>query len=92
MLAAYEVHVARYYYRRGAYVASANRAQQAIQEFQQSPSTEEALSILWHCYEKLGLDQLRDDAERVFRTNYPDSELLTGEGLRATKRSWWQVW
>ena len=92
MLAAYEVHVARYYYRRGAYVASANRAQQAIQEFQQSPSTEEALSILWHCYEKLGLDQLRDDAERVFRTNYPDSELLTGEGLKATKRSWWQVW
>jgi outer membrane protein assembly factor BamD len=73
-------------------VASANRAQQAIQEFQQSPSTEEALSILWHCYEKLGLDQLRDDAERVFRTNYPDSELLAGEGLKATKRSWWQVW
>ena len=34
-LAAYEVHVARYYLRRGAYVAAANRAQQAVQEFQQ---------------------------------------------------------
>ena len=29
-LAAYEVHVARYYFRRGAYVAAANRAQQAV--------------------------------------------------------------
>ena len=29
-LAAYEVHVARYYLRRGAYVAAANRAQQAV--------------------------------------------------------------
>ena len=45
-LAAYEVHVARYYLRRGAYVAAANRAQQAVQEFQRSPSTEEALVIL----------------------------------------------
>jgi outer membrane protein assembly factor BamD len=92
MLAAYEVHVARYYYRRGAYVASANRAQQAIQEFQQSPSTEEALSILWLCYQKLDLDQLRDDTERVFRSNYPESELLAGDGLRVKKRPWWQVW
>jgi len=92
MLAAYEVHVARYYYRRGAYVAAANRAQQAIQEFQQSPSTEEALSILWLCYQQLGLDQLRDDAERVFRSNFPESELLAGDGLRARKRAWWQVW
>ena len=30
-LADYEVHVARYYFRRGAYVAAANRAQQAVQ-------------------------------------------------------------
>ena len=50
-LAAYEVHVARYYYRRGAYVAAANRAQQTVQEFQQSPSTEEALFIMVRSYE-----------------------------------------
>ena len=45
-LAAYEVHVARYYFRRGAYVAAANRAQQAVLEFQQSPAAEEALYIM----------------------------------------------
>ncbi len=75
-LAAYEVHVARYYFRRGAYVAAANRAQQAITDYQQSPSTEEALSILVQSYDKLQLDTLRDAAERVLRQNFPDSRLL----------------
>lgn len=92
MLAAYEVHVARYYYRRGAYVAAANRAQQAVQEFQQSPSTEEALSILVRSYDKLGLDKLRDDAERVMKKNFPDSPLYSGEGVRSADRRWWQMW
>ena len=72
-LAEYEVHVARYYYRRGAYVAAANRAQQAIRDFQTSPAVEEALGILVQSYGRLGLTQLRDDAERVLRKNYPDS-------------------
>ncbi len=91
-LAEYEVHVARYYFRRGAYVAAANRAQQTIQEFQYSPSAEEALSILVRSYDRLGLDQLRDDAERVMRKNYPDSALLTGEGVNSATRPWWQLW
>jgi len=75
-LAAYEVHVARYYFRRGAYVASANRAQQAIQEFQTSPSTEEALSLMAQSYDRLGLVKLRDDAGRVLRTNFPSSRFI----------------
>lgn len=91
-LAEYEVHVARYYFRRGAYVAAANRAQQTIQEFQYSPSTEEALSILVRSYDRLGLEQLRDDAERVMRQNYPNSALLTGEGVTTATRPWWQLW
>ncbi len=72
-LAEYEVHVARYYFRRGAYVAAANRAQYAVREFQNSPAVEEALGILVQSYQRLGLTQLRDDAERVLRKNYPDS-------------------
>lgn len=75
-LAAYEVHVARYYYRRGAYVAAANRAQQTLQEFQQAPAAEEALSIMVRSYDRLGLAQLRDDAERVLRKNYPNSSFI----------------
>ncbi|NUZ06185.1 outer membrane protein assembly factor BamD [Piscinibacter koreensis] len=90
-LAAYEVHVARYYYRRGAYVAAANRAQQAVQEFQHSPATEEALFIMVQSYEKLGLNELRDDADRVLHRNFPNTTLYR-DGIEGRQRSWWQVW
>lgn len=90
-LAVYEVHVARYYYERAAYVAAANRAQQAVAEFQYAPATEEALYIMMQSYEKLGLKPLRDDAERVLKKNYPDSEYLAS-GFAAKKKAWWQFW
>ena len=90
-LAAYEVHVARYYYRRGAYVAAANRAQQVVTEFQQTPSAEEALQIMAQSYDRLGLTDLRDDAGRVLAKNYPDSTVEVGGGS-SKKKSWWRVW
>ena len=90
-LAGYEVHVARYYYRRGAYVAAANRAQQVVTEFQHSPSAEEALYIMAASYDRLGLTDLRDDAERVLQTSFPNST-IKNEGLRTKKSSWWQFW
>lgn len=86
-----QVHIARYYYRRGAYVAAANRAQEVVRHYQQAPAVEEALYVLMRSYEKLGLLDLRDDAERVMRRNFPDSELLT-TGWREDDRRWWQVW
>jgi len=91
-LAEYEVHVARYYFRRGAYVAAANRAQQAVTEFQQAPATEEALFILVASYERLGLDPLRKDAERVLRQNFPNSTYLSSGDVRQREKSWWQFW
>jgi outer membrane protein assembly factor BamD len=90
-LAGYEVHVARYYFRRGAYVAAANRAQQAVQEFQQSPSAEEALYIMVQSYDRLGLNELRDDADRVLRKNFPNTAIHT-DGPSAKQRAWWQFW
>ena len=90
-LAAYEVHVARYYLRRGAYVAAANRAQQAVQEYQQSPSTQEALVILAQSYDKLGLTGLRDDTERVLKTNFPNATInVDAFGKQASP--WWKLW
>ena len=88
-LAAYEVHVARYYFRRGAYVAAANRAQQAVKDFQESPAAEEALFIMIQSYDRLGLEQLRDDADRVLRKNFPKTA-FSAIGLSGKQRSWWQ--
>nr|MBP7532598.1 outer membrane protein assembly factor BamD [Ottowia sp.] len=68
-LAQYEVHVARYYYQRGAYVAAVNRAQQAIADYRDAPALEEALYILTPAYDKLGMNDLRDDSKRVLDQN-----------------------
>jgi outer membrane protein assembly factor BamD len=90
-LANYELHVARYYYRRAAYVAAANRAQQVVKDYQQTPAVEEALYIMAQSYDRLGMGPLRDDADRVLKKNYPQSRFLV-DGLRRPDKAWWQFW
>ena len=90
-LAQYEVHVARYYFKRGAYLAAINRAQTAIADFREVAAQEEALFIIYKSYEALGMDTLRDDAKRVLLVNYPQSELLILGG-RPNTDPWWKVW
>lgn len=90
-LAQYEVHVARYYYNRGAYVAAINRAQSAVAEYRDVPALEEALYILVRSYDALGMPQLRDDARRVLEKNYPASAYLT-RGFKPKESRWWQFW
>jgi outer membrane protein assembly factor BamD len=62
--------------KRGAYVAAANRAQYALKNYPQAPVQEEALLIMVQAYEALGMPELRDDAERVLRRNFPESAHL----------------
>lgn len=71
-LAQYEMHVADYYMRRGAYVAAANRAKQVIENYQGTPAVPQALVVLVQAYRQLGLDDLAADAERVLKLNYPE--------------------
>lgn len=89
-LASHEVHVANYYMRRGAYVAAANRAQTAVKTYPDAPAVEEALFILIKAYDKLGMDDLRDDAERVMKKNFPNSEYYV-RGLNKDV-PWWKLW
>jgi outer membrane protein assembly factor BamD len=90
-IAAHEVHVASYYYRRGAWLAAANRAQGAIRQYQLAPVAEQALYIMAKSYEQLGMPGLRDDAERVLKKNFPDSQILS-RGLPEADKKWWQFW
>jgi len=91
-LASHEVHVSRYYYRRGAYVAAINRAQRALTEFAQTPATEEALFIMMASYDKLGLEPLRADAERVLRQNFPTSPYLAPDAVAGERRGSRRLW
>lgn len=89
-LALNEIHVARYYMKRSAYVAAANRAQYALKTYPQAIANEEGLLIMVQAYDKLGLTDLRNDAERVMKTNFPNSKFLTGKTDVA--KPWWQLW
>ena len=89
-LASLEVHVARYYMKRNAYVAAVNRAQFALKTYPDAPAIEEALFIMVKGYDLMGMDDLRDDSERVMRKNYPNSVYYT-RGLER-KEPWWKLW
>ncbi len=87
-LAQYEVHVARYYYQRGAYVAAIGRAQTALADYQNVPAQQEALQILVKSYDALGMTQLRDDTQRIMDASYP-----AGSGApQELAAPWWKLW
>jgi outer membrane protein assembly factor BamD len=90
-LASHDVHVARYYMKRGAYLAAANRAQYALVHYPRAPADEEALSILVKAYDKLGLTKLRDDANRIMHENFPHSPWYK-KGYTGKKDPWWMLW
>lgn len=71
-LAEYEIHVARYYMSRGAYVAAANRAKYVVESYQRTTAVPKGLAIMAEAYKLLGLQDQSDDALRVLRLNYPD--------------------
>lgn len=94
-LAESDVNAARFYYRRGAYLATVNRAQQAIKDYDRAPAIEEAMYLMVKSYDALGMKDLSSDAMRVFKANFPNSHIFeTGkrESVTAQKKSWWQIW
>ncbi len=89
-MASHEIHVARYYIRRGAYLAAVNRAQYVVQHYPQAPANEEALAIMVKGYEDMGMKELRDDALRVLRKNFPNTDYYAKTAPSDTP--WWMFW
>lgn len=79
-LAAYELHAARYYIKRQAYVAAANRAASVVKGFPASPVMEEALNMMVSVYTKLGLDSQKEDALSVLNLNFPQGDSFGPDG------------
>ncbi|HSO07243.1 MAG TPA: outer membrane protein assembly factor BamD [Pelomicrobium sp.] len=88
-LAMHEVHAARYYLRRGAYVAAVNRATFALKTYPETPAVEDALAVMVVAYERLGLTDLSEDSRRVLEKNFPKSPWLAGG---PESGSWWKFW
>jgi outer membrane protein assembly factor BamD len=69
-LADYELHVAEYYVKRGAWVAAAQRSNQIIEEYDGAPAVKDALRIMILSYERLEMKELADRARGVYALNY----------------------
>jgi outer membrane protein assembly factor BamD len=92
-LADYEVEVARYYIKRGAYVGAANRARGVVEGYDGAPAVGDALKIMEQAYRQLGVDDLAKVAENVRQTNKAPDEV----GSRAARDDgesdpWWRFW
>ncbi len=72
-LADYELAAAKFYVQRKAYAAAANRGRYIVEYFAPSKQVEEALVIMIECYEILGLDDLKLNAQQVLAANYPNN-------------------
>jgi len=86
-LANYEVYVANFYLSRGAYVGAINRAKFAIENYDGAPAIRQALAVMVDAYNKLGMQDLAHDTQRVLEQNYSASEVKAAE-----KKSWWKFW
>lgn len=89
-LATGELHIAKFYLREGAYVASANRAKDILEKYQRTPAAGDALAILVISYKKLGQDKLAADSERVLKLNYPNHPYFTSKWPKYP-HWWWRM-
>ncbi|MDF0606600.1 outer membrane protein assembly factor BamD [Neisseriaceae bacterium TC5R-5] len=86
-----EMHVARYYMKRGAYLAAANRSVGIVENYANTQYREEALAVMMAAYQRLNLPQLSGDARRVLELNYPNSQYLRA-GWQIEEMPWWKLW
>lgn len=91
VLASSEIHVARYYMKRQAYVAAVNRCKYVLENYPESTSVEESLVILISAYDLMNLQDLKQDTLRVLQTNYPNSKMLNKD-FAEEKKVWWKFW
>jgi outer membrane protein assembly factor BamD len=83
-----QLHTAEFYYKREAYVAAINRAQEILTDYEGVPAAEQALYIIMMSYKKLEMADMSQDYERVLLQNYPDTKMIA-EGLPSTTYSFW---
>jgi len=79
-MAELELHAARYYIKREAYVAANNRARYVVENYPTSPAAEEALIILAETYRVLNVRKGARDAVALLRKNFPESSAFNSQG------------
>lgn len=79
-LARAEIHVANYYFARGAYLAAATRGRYVVENFQQSPAVPDGLAVTAQAYYMLDMRELADNSVKVLAANYPEHPSIDENG------------
>lgn len=79
-MAELELHAARYYITREAYIAANNRALYVVENYPSSPVVEEAIIILAETFRFMDIKKGSQDAVALLRTNFPDSKAFSKNG------------
>lgn len=92
-LARSEINIANYYFKRGAYLAAANRGRWVVENLQETPAVPDALAVMAQAYHLIDMQALSDDAATVLNHNYPDHPALKNGKFNYSygideKRSW----
>lgn len=95
MLARHEIHVANYYFKRGAYMAALKRGQNVVENMQETTAVADGLAVMTQAYLLLEMPDLAADTTRVLCLNYPEHPNLDsdctfngGYGAGGQERSW----
>lgn len=89
-LADYEIYVARYYVKRGAWIAAARRSKECIEQYDGAPAVRDALEIMIESYEKLGMKELADQTRTVYAANFGGE--AKDVAPKSSQRPWWRFW
>jgi len=81
LLAKNELRAAQYYYDAHAYVAASNRAKYVIEHYQETHAIVDAMRLLVKSYQKLKLEDLAKDVQRVLELNTRQDKAEAGNKI-----------
>lgn len=93
-LAEAEMHAARFYARKKAYLSCLNRTRWVVENFPGAPQVADALALQAWAYDRLGLKDLSAQQLGLLKTNYPDYRglsTLSQELADNDTRSWLNI-
>ena len=88
ILARYEIHVANYHFKRGAYLAATNRGRYVLEHFHKTPAVPDALAVMAQGYHLMKMPERSKQYQELLRLNYPEHPALKPNGEFDFDYSW----
>jgi outer membrane protein assembly factor BamD len=75
-----EIHVANYYFKRGAYLAAVARGRYVLENYPQTGATPDALAVMIQGYRLMNMSAQAEEMLAILKLNYPDYPAINEDG------------